>query len=100
MVFFKKLNLNFVDQLEPLRQSKMSVGHLKSGGVQTESMRTPDGLQVDNHETCSFDCIVGGVHLESRYPSGVHLESNRNVWRSVKYTMENEILNEIPTNEQ
>ena len=73
MVFFKKLNLNFVDQLEPLRQSKMSVGHLKSGGVQTESMRTPDGLQVDNHETCSFDCIVGGVHLESRYPSGVQV---------------------------
>ena len=55
----------------------MSVGHLKSGGVQTESMRTPDGLQVDNHEICSFDCIVGGVHLES----------NRNVWRSVKYTV-------------
>ena len=76
MVFFKQLNLNFVDQLEPLRQSKMSVGHLKSGGVQTESMRTPDGLQLDNHEICSFDCIVGGVHLES----------NRNVWRSVKYT--------------
>ena len=59
------LNLNFVDQLDPLRQSKMSVGHLKSGGVQTESMQTPDRLQVDNHEICSFDCIVGGVHLES-----------------------------------
>ena len=43
----------------------MSVGHLKSGGVQTESMQTPDGLQVDDHEICSFDCIVGGVHLES-----------------------------------
>ena len=54
----------------------MSVGHLKSGGVQTESMQTPDGLQVDNHEICSFDCTVGGVHLES----------NWNVWRSVKYT--------------
>ena len=74
--FFKKLNLNFVDQLEPLRQSKMSVGHLKSGGVQTESMQTPDGLQVDDHERYTFDCIVGGVHLES----------NQNVWRSVKYT--------------
>ena len=54
----------------------MSVDHLKSGGVQTESMRTPDGLQVDDHEICSFNCIVGGVHLES----------NRNVWRSVKCT--------------
>ena len=71
-----KLNLNLVYEIDPLRQSKMSVGHLKSGGVQTESMRTLDGLQVDNHEICSFDCIVGGVHLES----------NWNVWRSVKYT--------------
>ena len=47
-----------------------------SGGVQTESMQTPDGLQVDDHEIYSFDCIVGGVRLES----------NQNVWRSVKYT--------------
>ena len=39
-------------------------------------MQTPDGLQVDDHEIYSFDCIVGGVHMES----------NRNVWRSVKYT--------------
>ena len=38
-------------------------------------MQTPDGLQVDDHEICSFDCIVGGLHLES----------NWNVWRSLKY---------------
>ena len=75
-MFFLKLSLNFVDKLDPLRQSKMSIGHLKYGGVQTEPMQTPDGLQVDDHEICSFDCIVGGVHLES----------NWNVWRSVKYT--------------
>ena len=50
----------------------MSVDHLKSGGVQTESMQTPDGLQVDDHEIHSFGCMVGGVHLESIWsPTGV-----------------------------
>ena len=50
--------------------------------VYADSRWTPGG----DHEIYSFDCIVGGVHMESRYRSGVHLESNQNVWRSVKYT--------------
>ena len=65
----------------------MSVDHLKSGGVQTESMQTPDRLRVDDHEIHSLSCMIRGVHPESRYSSGVHLESNQSVWRSVKYTM-------------
>ena len=48
-------------------------------------MQTPDGLQVDDHEIYSIDCIVGGVHLES----------NWNVWRSVKYTEESSFLQDI-----
>ena len=54
----------------------MSVDHLKSGGVQTEAMQTPDGLQVDDHKIHSLSCMVGGVHPES----------NQSVWGSVKYT--------------
>ena len=67
-----RLPLKFIDQLDPLRQSKVSVDHLKSGVVQTESMQTPDGLWVDDHEIRSFGCMVGGVHLESIWsPTGV-----------------------------
>jgi hypothetical protein len=50
----------------------MSVVHLKSGGVQTESMQTPDGLQLHDPEIHSFGCIVGGVHMESIWsPTGM-----------------------------
>ena len=46
-------------------------------GVQTESMQTSDGLQVDDHKIHSLSCMVGGVHLESIW----------SVWGSVKHTL-------------
>lgn len=59
------------------RQSKISVVHLKSGGVKTESMQIPDGLQLDDPEIYRSVCIPGGLWNQS----GLRLESNRNVWR-------------------
>ena len=75
-----ELHLNFVDQLDPLRQSKMSVDHLKSGGVQTESMQTPDGLWVDDHEIHSFGCMVGGVQPECVGECKVH-DIKKKIWQ-------------------
>ena len=73
---FLKLHLNFVDQLDPLRQSKMSVDHLKSGGVQTESMQMDSGWMILKYIALVV-CYVESIwspytHLESIWsPTGV-----------------------------
>jgi len=52
-----------------------------------ESMQTPDGLQLDDPEIYRFGCIPGGLHLDSRNPSGLQVESNWSMWGSVKYML-------------
>jgi len=50
-----------------------------------ESMQTPHGLQLDDPEIYRFGCIPGGLHLDSRNPSGLQVEY-WSMWGSVKYT--------------
>jgi hypothetical protein len=68
--------------------------HLEAAGLQPDSRWTPGGLQT--HYRLTFGGIAikekmlknggwtPGVHLDS---AGVQVESNRNMWRSVKSSL-------------